>query len=93
MMKQNLTMFFIGAIAFICIFIIITTFDPFQATEYIKVLFYASLAVMVWSGGTIVFLYLKPKKDNNFESAFKNGLLLSIIISAIFLGLRIWAKI
>jgi len=90
-MSQKLTMIFTAVVASVCLGVIVITFDPFQAAGYVKTLFYVSFFTIIWSGGTILFFYLRPGGDNRFESAFKIGFLLSLVILVIFLGLR-WLK-
>ncbi|MBI2064130.1 MAG: hypothetical protein HYT66_00210 [Candidatus Yanofskybacteria bacterium] len=49
--------------------------DPFQATNFIKFLFFCSLFVSVWGIGTLVLMGLK----NDFTGAFRRGLWLAVL--------------
>lgn len=89
MKKEIISLSFISAIAFLSVGIISFNFDPFRAVHYVKVLFYISLFTAIWSSGTILFFYLRRESENRFGGAFKTGLLLSVAILAIFLGLRL----
>ena len=88
-MKQLYIVIFVGIISLISLGIIIFNFDPFQAVGYVKFLFFASLFLTGWSGITVVVFYLSRSGQDLFERAFKKGFLLSVIILAIFLGLRL----
>ena len=68
--------------------IIATTFDPTKAASHVKLLFFGTLFVLISSVGTAMFFYLSRSRDNHFEWAFKSGLLISIGILFIVLGLR-----
>ena len=88
MKKEVFSLSFIAAIAFLSVGIITFNFDPFNSAQNIKILFYASLFTAIWSGGTILLVYLRKENENRFSGAFRLGLLLSVVILAIFLGLR-----
>jgi hypothetical protein len=89
MKKEIFGLSFIAVLAVFSGGIIIFNFDPFQSAGYVKVLFYASLFALIWSAGTILFLYLRRDKNAGSESSFIKSLLLSVIILGIFLGLRL----
>ncbi|MBI2065247.1 MAG: hypothetical protein HYT62_04300 [Candidatus Yanofskybacteria bacterium] len=87
-MRQIFTIIFIGVVSCISLGMIVFSFDPFRAEQYVKILFYVSLFATVWSSATIVFFYLRREGDNRFKRAFKAGFLLSVSILVIFLVLH-----
>lgn len=54
---------------------IVFKFDPFQASQLIKFLFFCSLFVSIWGLGTLVLIGLK----NDFTGAFRRGLWLAVL--------------
>lgn len=86
---QILALIFVGAISFVGLVIIAFTFDPFESVDYIKFLFYSLLFAFFLSLSATIFFYLGKKDELQFEMSFKRGFLISLIILAIFIGLRI----
>ncbi|MDP3792168.1 MAG: hypothetical protein Q8Q89_00345 [bacterium] len=88
-MQKVLILIFIGGISLVGLVIIVLTFDPVQSAGYVKFLFYSLLFALFLSLGTAGFFYLDRKNELQFEIAFKRGFLLSLVILAIFIWLRI----
>lgn len=89
MSYKFLVLLFVGGVSLAGTAVIVLSFDPFLSAVYVKFLFFSLLFAFLWSLGTFVFYYFNKKENLEFEKAFKKGLLLSLILLAILILLRI----
>lgn len=79
MAKQLFTLFCITFLAGISVGMIVIKFNPFEVTETIKFLFFASLFAFMWGLGTLAFFVLNLGTLDRWADSFRRGLFLSVL--------------
>jgi len=79
MAKQLFTLFCITFLAGVSVGMVVVKFDPFEVTETVKFLFFASLFAFMWGLGTLAFFILNLGTTDRWADSFRRGLFLSVL--------------
>lgn len=84
----------ITILAAVSLAILAVKFDPFEADEVVKLLFFASLTAFIWGCGAIVFFILNFFSNDRPTDALRRGFFLAfLVLVLVFLrkyGLLYW---
>src|SRR3989338_2164149 len=75
----------ITILAAISLAVIAMSFDPFSSDNFIKFLFFASLATFIWGCGAIVFYVLNLFSDDRSTDSLRRGFFLALLALALVL--------
>src|SRR3989344_3977492 len=73
----------ITILAAISLAVLAISFDPFKSDNFIKFLFFASLAAFIWGCGAIVFFVLNIFSNDRPADSLRRGFFLALFFLAI----------
>ena len=73
----------ITILAAISLAVLAISFDPFKSDDFIKILFFASLAAFIWGCGAIVFFVLNLFSNDRPTDSLRRGLFLALFVLAL----------